>query len=268
MELGLQLWSVRDQLALNIDDTLLRIAKLGIKNVEALDIGHAQSLTPQLKQYDLSLTSTFIYWAHITKRWDLYDSKHYPWHAQDTKYETLAETCKALGLETAVLGYIPPTERKNVDAFKIITDNLNTACEAFTKVGVKLAYHNHAFEFEQHAGFIFYDYLINNTDSLLFELDTFWSHVTGNSPVDLLDKLGKRCCSIHLKNVKAGFPKTYDDQIMPKDYFVPLGEGEINMEKIIEKTKLWGVKNLFLEQDYAKNIWGELEQSIKYLTTV
>ena len=265
---GLQLWSVRDQLIENTDDTLKHIANMGIETLEALDIEQTRDLQSLVASYDLRITNTFIYWAHITKRWDQYNPELYPWHAESVSYEQLAETCSELELETAVLGYIPPAERETVDDFKHITEQLNIASEVFENAGIKLAYHNHAFEFEDHNGFNFYDYLICNTDKLYFELDTFWCYVTGNHPTDLLNQLQSRCCSLHLKNPKSGFLKTFDDQIMPKEYFVPLNKGEIDMEKVLEKAKFWGVKSLFLEQDHAKNIWGELTQSINYLTTV
>ena len=86
--------------------------------------------------------------------------------------------------------------------------SLNKAGEQATAAGLKLCYHNHAFEFAPAggAGGMVINVLMANTEPkhVGWEMDIFWVGVTGHDPVDLLRKYPQRVALMHVKDLAAG----------------------------------------------------------------
>ena len=263
--LGLQSWSVREQLRISPIDTLAKISNLGFNYIETTDLEEAEQLKPLAEDHGIKIKSSFLFWLHITGNWHLKNSFNYPWSTDKTTLYEIAEKSASLGLTHINLGYISEAER-DINTLKRVTEKLNYAAEIFSRFGLVFSYHNHAFEFENKNGFVFYDYLIQNTDANLvkLELDTLWSHVTGFDLINFIENFSHRIELIHLKNIKPHFPMTYDDSKMPDNFFTSLDDGTIAMKELFQKAINQGIHHFYIEQDFSENIFTDLDHSFQF----
>ena len=98
-----------------------------------------------------------------------------------------------------------------IPSFKLgeTIEDLKAVCDYFNKVGalakeygLKLGYHNHAFEYEVVDGQVKWEYMIENTDpeSVFFQMDVYWTTQGGKNPVDYLKKYPERIKMLHIKD--------------------------------------------------------------------
>jgi sugar phosphate isomerase/epimerase len=95
-------------------------------------------------------------------------------------------------------------EYRNMDEFKRLAATLNTIGEQIKKGGLKLAYHNHDFEFIDHDGQIGYNTILNETDPDLvkLEMDLYWaSHSSPLTPLEWFKKQPGRFAIMHIKDM-------------------------------------------------------------------
>ena len=266
-EIGIQLYTVRNQLAENPEKTLKSIASLGYKQVELMDIAKAGEITPHAKDLGLMVKSSFFQWTHLTGRWDLAEKYGLPKQTEGYNFDRILDDAEALGLKHLVFGYILPEERSTMDDYKKITEKLNHSGELCKKRGIQLCYHNHSFEFGPIEGEIPYEYLIENFDKDLvkFELDVFWASLGGFDPVALMDRLDKRISQLHLKDKLKGTPVIFAEQEVPHEAFKELGNGVVDIRTILRKAEKIGVQECHVEQDHSPNPVNSISQSISYL---
>ncbi|MNK85630.1 Inosose dehydratase [compost metagenome] len=135
----------------------------------------------------------------------------------------------------------------------------NQVAELCQKSGLKLAYHNHNFEFKvQENNLTGYDILLNETEAKLvgFELDIFWAVNAGLNPVDLFKKNPGRYKMFHVKDMD----KT------DKAVFTEVGSGRIDFRSVFAASKLAGVDYIFTEQDLIKKApFESITESYNYI---
>ena len=132
------------------------------------------------------------------------------------------------------------------------------AAETCKKTGIKLAYHNHDFEFAPVDGKTGFDILIKETDPKLvfFEMDIYWVSKAGKDPLAMFAKYPGRFAMWHIK----------DMDNTPKKYFTEVGSGVINYKKIFNYTAQSGMKYFFVEQDMCPGApLDSTAKSIAYL---
>jgi sugar phosphate isomerase/epimerase len=158
--IGLQLWTVRNQMEEDKKGTLKAIADAGYKQVELMDTTHAKELLPICKDLGLKITSSFMDWQAICVP-----------DADGSAVDEIVAHSKEAGLKHVVFGYIHTGHRETVDQFKKHAEMANIAGEKCKAAGMKLCYHNHSFEFEKlkddQTGF---DVLIDEFDKEFKEL--------------------------------------------------------------------------------------------------
>ncbi|MEM9884780.1 MAG: sugar phosphate isomerase/epimerase [Bacteroidota bacterium] len=247
-EIGLQLWTVRNQLAENPAATLKAVKRAGYYQVELMDTAELKTLLPLIKDAGLVVKSSFINWSFITGRWDLREE---PMPAYG--FERVIEDAQKEGLTELVFGYMMPEERKSLDDYRKVSDQLNVAGAACQEAGIQLSYHNHAFEFEPMEDSNGYEILIERLDAaaVKFELDVFWSSLAGVAPTPLMQRLENRIRLLHLKDKLAGTPTIYDNTQVPDEAFQPLGKGVVDLDEVLELAPSIGVKYCMVEQDQS-----------------
>ena len=110
------------------------------------------------------------------------------------------------------------------------------------------------------------DILIEELDTQLcpFELDVFWCAIAGWGPIETLTKLKGRVSQVHLKDLKVDTPKIYDEGQVPEEAFVELGDGTIDLAKVIETSKAIGVEQCHVEQDQSPDPIASVAKSLKH----
>lgn len=172
--------------------------------------------------------------------------------------DSLAEAAHVIGQEYVVLPAIPEEKRQTIDDYKLMAETFNSIGEAAKRNGVKFAYHNHGYGFKPVGGKIPIEIIYKQTDPELvfFELDLFW---TASAGVDLVTQLEKYPCRfkmLHIKDMKEQKQFSGDGGSSSEWFsFFPnmaiVGDGVLNIKKIIKKAEDIGVKHFFLELDFG-----------------
>ena len=233
--IGLQLYTLRNELAKDVPGTLRQVAEIGYKEVEIYDFFHKDSaaLRQLLRDYGLSAPSGHYQVGQIKSSWD-----------EQIEYG------HAIGLKYMVNAIIWPAERKSLDDYKQLADLFNKAGEQCKKAGIQFAYHNHNFEFKTYDGVVAYDELLRLTDPALvqFEMDCFWVTRAGQDPVAYFEKHPGRFSLLHIKDLNKGYPAIVEDAFQPGP-FAPVGQGTIDWKRIFAAAPKGGMKHFFVEQD-------------------
>jgi sugar phosphate isomerase/epimerase len=250
--LGVQLYTVRGILPEKPLETLKAIEQMGYREVEVVRAS-MDKIWESLKQTSLKPVS-----LHIDT--PLFMTK------MDQLPAALDDAAKR-GFRYAVCPYIAPQDRGGVPVIEKLAANLNQAGEKCRAAGLTLAYHNHAFEFEQAGSSTLLDILLAKTDPKLvqLELDVFWAAVAGADPVKLFEKYPGRVPLVHVKDMKPGTEKRLNEGV-PRDSFFEVGKGSLNIAAILKAGSKAGVKHFFVEQDQTPgNPLDSLRASAEYL---
>ena len=260
--IGLQVYTVRNQLQNDPATTLKTIKDLGYHQVELMDLEIAGEQINICRDLDLKINSSFINWNHITGGWQYIGAE-----APEAGMEQLIELAAEENLEYLVFGYMRPEERGTKDQYMSHIEALNLAGEQCKAAGIQLGYHNHAFEFEPIDNEVPYEWLISELDPELvkFELDVFWADIAGWDPVALIDRLGERISLLHLKDKKNGTAVTFQEGEVRRKTFKELGNGVIDIEACMQAGKRAGVSYCFVEQDQSPNPIRSIETSVRFV---
>ena len=264
-QIGLQLYTLRNQLEADPLATLTAVRDIGYQQVELMDTIQLPNLLPIIRELGLGLNSSFINWSHITGGW-VYNADA----KVDYGFDRVIEDAQAAGLQELVFGWWFPQERDTADKYKATAEKLNAAGEQCRKAGIQLCYHNHAFEFADFDGQTAYDILIDRLDPELvpFELDVFWASLAGVDPVALMRRLDGRIHLLHLKDKKADIPVIKTDGPVPEDAYQELGTGVVDIEAVLELAPQIGVKRCFVEQDMSPAPVESVRESYAYLSAL
>jgi sugar phosphate isomerase/epimerase len=259
--IGLQLWTVRDQMVKAPQATLKAIKSLGYHQVELEDTRTAKELLPICNDLGLKVNSSFMLWTALTGRWDLV-----PHETKKLAFDEVLDQASEAGLSHLVFGYLLPGERETLDDYRRLVDVLNEAGMQAKQRGIQMAYHNHNFEFEQLDGGVPFELMIERFDKDLmpFELDVFWAAISGYDPVKLLNRIADRTKLLHLKDLKQGIPVMTTTEGVPEDAFQELGDGTLPIKELAMIGKKIGVDYCFVEQDESPDPMRSIRESIKF----
>ncbi len=257
--IGIQLYTLRNQIAKDPVATLKAVADAGYKQVEPYGFPDAGPMIEAAKDFGLAVNSSHFAWESVTD----------PSKEGVTPFAQILEKANDTGLTHLVVPYVHEHNRKSLDDYKRLAENCNRAAAQATKAGIQLAYHNHAFEFlPMTDGKTGYQVLIDEfSPEMQFEVDVFWVVVGGEDPVKLIKKLKGRVSQLHLKDLKKGMTLPEFGSV-PKDAFQELGDGIIPMEPIIQAAQKAGVAHCHVEQDQSPDPIASIRQSIQHLATL
>ena len=246
--IGVQLYTLRSVIDAKPLEILQALQKLGYSEVEVIR-ANMDKIWDALKQTSLKPVSLHVDTQYFTKEQD--------------KLQATFEDAKQKGFQWMVCPYIAPADRGGADMIKRLADTLNKAGERTHKLGMNLAYHNHAFEFAPagEGGGTLLDILMKETDPKLvaLELDIMWSTVAGVDPVSVLQKYKGRIALMHVKDVEKGTAQRYNEQV-PKSAFKEAGRGMVDLAAVLRAASAEGVKHYFVEQDQVP---GDPLESLK-----
>lgn len=253
--IGLQLYSLRETIGDDVSGTIKKVAGVGFKEVET---------------YGYSVDNGF--WGlSVSEFKDLLNengmnspSGHYgadKYLSEDGKMSDFQETidaAKELGQKYVIIPYIGDTLRTSIDDYKRMADKLNQAGQKCKEAGLKLGYHNHAFEFDDYAGENGFEVFLENTDKdlVFYEMDLYWVVRAGKDPVSLFQKYPGRFPLWHVKDMNKA----------DRELNTEIGSGTINFRNIFDHAEKAGAEHFILEQEnFAMDAYKSLEQSYSYM---
>jgi sugar phosphate isomerase/epimerase len=226
---GIQLYTLRDWMAVSVPATLQMIAEIGYKEVEFA--GYFAQTPSQIKQW---LVNNGLHSP----------SSHVMLQAMDDNVDKVIEDAIAIGNQYIVIPYLSEQQRgTHIDDYKRLAEKLNVYGERIKKAGIQLAYHNHAFEFEERQNQLPFHILLDETDptNLVFELDLYWTVKAGLDPVFYFKRNPKRFKLWHVKDMDSN------------GGFADVGTGTINFPPIFAAADLAGLEHAFVEKDATEN---------------
>ena len=258
--IGLQLWTVRNQLEKDFAGTIKKLAAQGFYQIESMDMEQAKKAAPIAKEAGLKIKSSHILSAYFTGRWDLREID------SPRNFDKLIEDAKNLEIEHLVVGYLFDQER-SLDDYKKLSDAFNVEGEKCAKAGITLGYHNHNFEFDKVDGVVPYELMMKTFDPKYaqFELDVFWASVAGTDPVELMKRMKGQISLLHLKDKKKGQPNVMDTGDVPEEAYKELGNGVVDIKSIVKLAEETGVEYCFIEQDHSPDTMASTKTSIDWL---
>lgn len=252
---GLQIYSVRNELKADTPGTIKALAEAGFGQVEMYGFPKCDDMIKAAKDNGLGINSTHFDWETAVN----------PSDDGFSDFKKIVEQAEQTKLTHLCVPYLQEKDRKTLDDYKRVAGNLNKAAVITKEAGIQLAYHNHAFEYQPMEGSTGYDVFIKEfTPEMKFEIDVFWVKAANLDPVALIKKLKGRVSQLHLKDIK----KEIELPIyggMPKENFKELGNGQIQMEPIIKAAKEAGVVHCHIEQDHSPNPLKSVTESVAYL---
>ncbi|WP_092896563.1 sugar phosphate isomerase/epimerase family protein [Algoriphagus aquimarinus] len=244
---GLQLYSVKEEMAKDAAGTMRKLAGFGYKQFEGFDGGKGilWGMQPAECKSLLSEIGVDFISSHANVFKDL---------------DAQAEQAAAVGMKYLICPYIGA--QKSVDEWKKVADKFNAAGETLKSHGVKFAYHNHDYTFKMLDGQLPQDILMENTDADLvdFELDMYWAFVAGYDPLEYIARFPGRFKLCHVKDAEAAGSNAHDRGVL-------LGSGEMAYADIIKKSKKYGMKYFVVEQErfVGTNPMEAAEKNAAYL---
>jgi sugar phosphate isomerase/epimerase len=240
LPIGVQLYSVREQLAQDFDKTLETIAKAGYVGVEMAGLhGRTpQAVAQRLKDLNLAVSSmhTDVLTADGLKR-------------------SLDEAA-ALGTTKLVCPWRPPQTFDTEESISQLADQLNTAYQTLKQHGLSLLYHNHDFELRTVNGrYGLYALLEKLQPGIQIELDAYWVVVGGADAVGVIKHLDQRLGLLHVK----------DGAVNPAKPMLAVGDGKVDYGTIIPALPP-SVPWLIVELDEcATDMIEAVQKSVRYL---
>lgn len=238
---GLQLYTVRDALAADLDGTLRRVADTGYREVELAGLPgvSAHAMHAALKRYGLTVPSMHVGYDSLRR-----------------DFASVLEEARILGAGFLVCPSIDADQRATADDWKRICQTLNRIGRMARDHGLVLAYHNHDFEFAPfNDGTVPFHLMLTETDprDVKLELDVYWVAKAGRDPLQYLNSGQDRVVLMHLKDLGRDGST------------VELGRGALEMERIIRAALVAGVRHLFVEQDDSADPLASIGVSYRFL---
>lgn len=260
LPIGLQLYTVGDQMDSDPAGTLRAVAAAGYKQVELSPLSKtpAQDLKKALDDAGLKNPSGhYILSDLLSNLQEKIDFAHQfgqefmviavPWVADPSRFKPDPQAGQ-IGL------FLEVVKGLTLDDWKWNAEQFNKVGEQVKKAGLQLAYHNHNFEWKPYGSVTGYDELLRLTDSQLvkLELDCGWAIIAGQDPVAYLTKYPQRYSLLHIKDFRKGFtPRT--TLTLDKDSGTPvpteLGRGSIDYHRIFAAARGASIRGLFVEQE-------------------
>ncbi|MEV7603909.1 sugar phosphate isomerase/epimerase [Paenarthrobacter sp. NPDC089322] len=240
MTYSLQLYTVRNALQEDLPGTIKKVADIGFSQVEPYNfVATASELGAALKENGLAAPSG-----------------HAPLLSADQ--DQIFAAAKELGIATVIDPYLPAEHWQSAEDIRATAAKLNAAAKKGAEYGIRVGYHNHAWELESTIeGTTALEYLESLLDpELVLEVDTYWAAFGGQDPVELLERLGGRVKLIHIKDG----PGTADTKAQ-----LPAGKGTIPVLDVIAAAKSLEVGVVEFD-DYSGDIFEGITESLRYLT--
>ncbi len=228
--IGIQLWSVRNDMNSDAEGTLTALGEMGYGFVEAAGYGDGKFYGMEPEAFKALVEEKGMKFLGSHTGQDIpadanMDEVMAWWDAAIAAH-------KAAGVEYIVQPWMGATGHESLDGLKRYCDYFNAVGEKCNEAGLRFGFHNHDQEFKELEGQVIYDFMLENTDpeKVMFQMDLYWVVEGGKDPVDYIIRYPGRFENWHVKDeAEVG------------------ASGNIDFERIFAYTELSGVKYYVVE---------------------
>ncbi|MCV4233936.1 sugar phosphate isomerase/epimerase [Virgibacillus sp. LDC1] len=233
MNIGLQMYTLRDETAQDFRGTLRKVAELGYEGVEFAGYGDipAEEMKTLLQELGLKAIGS-----------------HVGLHLLRADLQKEIDYLKTIGAKYMMCPYVAEEDRKDAEDWKNLFSFLEEVGAEARKQGLIFGYHNHAFEFEAEVdGQFVFDAMYSATtpEAVQVEMDVCWVQFAGQDPLAYIPKYAGRLPLLHLKD----FSKDAEGNMKTLE----LSQGSVNLPGVIQAASDAGTEWLIVEQDVCQN---------------
>lgn len=235
---GVQLWSVRDDMGKDPRGTLKELARMGYRDVEGFGYNEGKFFGLSAADFgkalmDNNLKMPSIHGMVTGKSFNEKTGQF------DDAFKKMVDDCASIGVKYVIAPWMVDEDRATPSK---IANVFNRAGEYVKMKGMKFGYHNHDFEFKNVDGKPLYQHLLDNTDKklVIFEMDMYWVVFAQQDPVDWFKRYAGRFELVHVKDLA----KT------EKRESVEVGDGSIDFKSMFVHAKKAGVKHYVVELEH------------------
>ena len=253
--LGLQLWSVREQMAQDVPGTLAWVREQGFTEVE---LAGTQGMTPEAFRQELDRAGLRA------------TAMHAPYERLRDSMEVVFAEAETLGVGDVGVAWIPHEGSYTPEMARQTAEDFNRWGQAARERGLRFYYHNHGYEFEPAAdGTIPFDVLMEATDpeSVFYEMDVFWTVHPGIDPVELLRRYPDRWKLMHVKDMAEGTETGDYSGGAPAEAQVAVGTGMIDYGAVLAAAEEVGVEKYYVEDETTDPL-ANIPQTLQYLQSI
>lgn len=226
-QVGVQLFTLKNDVAADLTGTLRRVASIGYQGVELPpkpwpDVEELKSL---LEETGLKVSSAHVLFERLRD-----------------DFAAVSEYCRALAITDVVLPNIPKSAYQDEAELRRTVVEIAGIAQKCHDAGLRCSYHNHQTEFENTIdGQEVYDYIFETIDADLLkaQIDTFFIEQVGKNPAQYIRRFAGRVPLLHLKD-KANEPGAVQSEV---------GHGIIDWTAVLAAADEAGVEWLIVEQN-------------------
>jgi sugar phosphate isomerase/epimerase len=239
--LGLQLWSVREDMGKDAAGTVKALSDMGYRQVEGFGYSEGKMFGMPIRDFSKLLKDNGISMpsSHVGFSLSSGDSSG----ALSDAAKKAIDDAAAIGQKYVVCPHMGDAERgKIADMIKIF----KSAAEYSRKAGVRFGYHNHDFEFTKRGpdNRLLIEWLLHEIDPkmMAMEMDIYWVAYANHNPLDWIRLYPGRWELCHAKDLA----KT------EKRETCEVGDGVIPFSDIFKQSQKAGLKYYIVElENYA-----------------
>ena len=223
MRIGAQLYTVREHTK-TLEDFALTLKKVADIGYTTVQVSGTCAFEPAWLKGELDRNGLECVLTHTA-----------PARLLDNAVQVAADH-DVFGCRHVGLGSYPFREEGTPESFY---NEYHPVAKALQENGKYFMYHNHDGEFKKMNGKTIMDHIAElfPADELGFTVDTFWVQAGGGDPAQWIEKLAGRVPCIHLKDFVFGRK------------MAPVGEGNINFDRVFKKAEAAGTRFMLVEQD-------------------
>jgi len=264
-KVGLQLYSVREDMEKDVESTLKQVSEAGYEYVEfAGFFGHSsKSIKDMLEKYKLKCVSV-----------------HQGFEDFANRNQESVDYLKDLGVKYVCIPWMDMNKHKGSAGFEEAVENITSAAKFLADNGIELLYHNHEFEFQLFEEDFLMTWLLKSVpDNLLkSQVDTCWVNFAGYDPAQYIPGLANNAPVIHIKDYICKTNKNVT--VSPSDIeqrrnnviytqaecgfeFRPLGKGVMDIPLILKAAESAGTEYIIVEHDAVQDGMTQMEMAIE-----
>ncbi|MCC6454656.1 MAG: TIM barrel protein [Caldilineaceae bacterium] len=246
LPLAVQLYSLR-MLPDPFDKVLAEVAAAGYRGVETIG-NHglsASEMQELLDKHQLQAISTHVGLPVLEK-----------------EMESVIAFNQAIGNQVITIPYLAEELRPSDEAgWAALGERFGKLGKQLADVGMRLLYHNHAFEMVETNGKLMIEWMLDSTDPayLQWEPDLAWVVRGEADPVALLQKYAGRCPRVHVKDLA---PAGTNEE---EKGFADVGYGTLDWATLLPAARAAGAEWYIVEHDLPQDPLRTIRRSFDYL---
>jgi sugar phosphate isomerase/epimerase len=242
-QIAIQLWMLRGEVAADMPATLHWLAELGYAGVEFAGFADWE---PSKIRAALHADGLEVVGCHV------------PFEALIADADRALDQVEAIGGRRVVVPGVPEAWRREPGWIDRSLAKLVALADRCAARSLRLAYHNHDFEFAALDGPPMWDRLSwAFPRGVKLELDVYWAAFAGRDPANLIET-NRQVNLLHMKDLCAG----------PGREDLPPGEGTLNWPAIIQAADAANVEWFIVEQDNPVDPFASAARGLEFLRTL